>query len=48
MTFVPGEETMFQVFEARSLAALQGAARDASLQCERIVESGRKPARLGP
>src|SRR5262245_15134169 len=36
-SFVPGDRTIFHVFEAPSLAALRRAARDAMLQCDRIV-----------
>jgi uncharacterized protein DUF4242 len=37
--FLPGDETLFHVFEAPSEAVLSCAARRAALQFERIVEA---------
>ena len=38
-TFLPGDETYVQVFEADSMAALRSAAQRGALQYERIVEA---------
>ena len=38
-TFLPGDETIFHVFEAPSLSAVRRAARTAALAHERIVEA---------
>jgi len=46
-TFLPGDETIFHVFEAPSIAALRHAARCADLQCERIVDVVETPAAPG-
>jgi hypothetical protein len=46
-TFLPGDETIFHVFEAPSIAALRYAARCADLQCERIVDVVETPAAPG-
>lgn len=43
-TFLPGDETLFHLFEATSSDALQEAARDAALPYERIVEAVEGPA----
>jgi len=46
-TFLPGDETVLHAFEAASPAALLGAARNAGLPYERIVEAveaGAEPA----
>ena len=37
--FLPGDETVFHVFEAPSLEEMHRAARRACLECERIVEA---------
>ena len=38
-TFLPGDETVLHLFEARSSDALRNAARNAALPYERIVEA---------
>jgi hypothetical protein len=47
-TFLPGDETIFHVFEAPSLAALGDAARRAALHHERIVEAVESSAQPSP
>jgi len=46
-TFVPRDETVFHVFEARSATALLEAARTAALTVDRIGEAIDEPARVG-
>ena len=38
-TFLPGDETIFHLFEAPSIEAMRSAARRAALDCERIIEA---------
>jgi hypothetical protein len=45
-TFLPGDETVLHLFEARSSDALRNAARNAALPYERIVEAVEDSAEL--
>jgi hypothetical protein len=45
-TFLPGDETVFHLFEAPSAAALEDAGRRAALAIERIVEAVEGAAEL--